>query len=185
MTCHPHVDNIVLTQIDLGRTARPFQNDKVKFFRQPPKGFLNLSPALTANAAKIRCNQGSSHLPIDDQFHLAGRTDRGLPADGGAEHHVLGERHLRRHVHHAGLVELHLAEPRGHAVHLEVEGVRISVRHIRPPLADALAPRRVIDRVHLAGSTHARHERAIGRLVRSRMCRVATFIGLHGVHSFH
>ena len=68
ITCHSHIDNVVLTQIDLSRTARPFENDKIKLRRQPPIGFLNLSPALATNAAEIRCHQRSGHLSIDDQL---------------------------------------------------------------------------------------------------------------------
>ena len=93
----PHVDDVVRLQVDLGRAARPLDDDDVVLGRKAVVGRQNLGDELFFILEVFPGGHLSPHLPHDDDLaaHVAGRLEQdrvhphvGLDAGGGGLHRL-------------------------------------------------------------------------------------------------
>ena len=74
--CHPHVDNVLLFEVDLRRAARPFQYDNIVFFFQRMVGIQDGPNQLPFVLVIGRCIHIANGYAVDN--HLGARIIRGL-----------------------------------------------------------------------------------------------------------
>ena len=95
---HAHVDNIVGTQVDFGRTARPFNDDDIVFCGKAVIGFQNIRDQLPLHAEILGGAHLTANFAIDNNLtaNVAGRLEQ-----NGIHSHIrflpscLGLHHLR------------------------------------------------------------------------------------------